>query len=181
MWATHSVLALWVCCALDLEAELLGFRACDQPAKRISSHSTVWFHTLGGWPILANLSRPPEEGRSRGKKGGPRRVGEGPKGVRGEARREGGSEGWERGRPEGEGSPERWLGRPEGWEGGPEGWEEGPIFRFFPLSHHNCHSFLPSLGGLLVEFWWCFEALGTLLHVWALGLSCEAPAAKGPD
>ena len=35
----------------------------------------------------------------------------------------------------------------------------GPKFRaFFPLSRHHCHSFLPSLGGLIVEFWWCFEA-----------------------
>ena len=33
-------------------------------------------------------------------------------------------------------------------------------------------------GGLLVEFWWCFGRLGpSNVRIFALGLSCETPAA----
>ena len=42
------------------------------------------------------------------------------------------------------------------------------ISRFFSLSHHSFHSFLPSLVGPFVEFWWCFEARGpSNVHVWS--------------
>ena len=68
------------------------------------------------------------------------------------------------------GAPMVWARRvvPEGWGpkprkiGGPKG--GGPKisrFFFFPLPPQN--SFFSSLsGGLLVEFWWCFEAPGAL-------------------
>ena len=75
--------------------------------------------------------------------------------------------------------PRRW-----GPEGGPEGvgartqkrWGPkglGPrrvgaqnFALFFSLSRRKFHSFF-SLGGLLVEFWWCFEAPGrSNVHVW---------------
>ena len=49
-----------------------------------------------------------------------------------------------------------------------------PKFRsFFPLPPQFSF-FLPSLGCLLVEFWWCLKAPGpSNARVWALGLSCE--------
>ena len=56
--------------------------------------------------------------------------------------------------------------------GGPKG--GGPTFRafFLPL---EISFFL--LGGLLVEFWWCFRRpRRPNVHVWALWLSCETPA-----
>ena len=43
---------------------------------------------------------------------------------------------------------------------GPEGWAK--ISCFFSLSRRKFRSFSLSLRGLLVEFWWCFEALGGL-------------------
>ena len=48
----------------------------------------------------------------------------------------------------------------EGW--GPEGWGgakggEAKISRFFPLSCHCFHCFLPLLEGPFVEFWWCLK------------------------
>ena len=47
-----------------------------------------------------------------------------------------------------------------------------PPFSLFCVSLFGC---------LLVEFWWCFRRLGpSNVHLWALGLSCEAPAASGP-
>ena len=66
---------------------------------------------------------------------------------------------------------------PEGW--GPEGWG-GPKFRaFFSLSRRKIRSFLPSLGGLLVEFWWCLKRGGAQMCTFGvLWLSCEAPAAR---
>ena len=75
--------------------------------------------------------------------------------------------------PKGRGGPEGW--RPEGWGPREVG---GPKFRAFfsPFS-----LFLSFSGGLLVEFWWCFGLPGpSNVHVWALGLSCETPAAP-PD
>ena len=90
-------------------------------------------------------------------------------------RRKGGRGGEEGGREEREG---RELWGPKG--GGPnlekvglEGWASedgasqggGPKFR---VSRHNCLSFFPSLGGLLMDFWWCFEAPGpSNVHVWS--------------
>ena len=52
-----------------------------------------------------------------------------------------------------------------------------PKFRsFFPLPLPLSH-FLS--GCLLVEFWWCFSRPGpSNVYVWALGLSCETPAAE---
>ena len=62
--------------------------------------------------------------------------------------------------------------------------------RFFPLSRPHFRSFFLSLGifsclflslslslgGLLVEFWWCFGLAGpSNVRVFALGLSCESP------
>ena len=66
----------------------------------------------------------------------------------------------------------------EGW--GPEGW--GPeISRFFSLSHRKMRSVLPSLGGLLVEFWRCLKRQGPQMYTFrVLWLSCEAPAAPKP-
>ena len=51
---------------------------------------------------------------------------------------------------------------------------------FYPLPPQN--SFSSSFSRcLLVEFWWCFWKSGnTNVHVWALWLSCETPAAP-PD
>ena len=70
---------------------------------------------------------------------------------------------------------------PEGWglEGwGPEGWEpEGPkISRFFSLSRHEIHSFLPSLG----VFSWNFGGVlkrrdPQMCTFGVLGLSCASP------
>ena len=103
--------------------------------------------------------------------------------------------------PEGEGGPKgrgaRRGGGPKGW--GPEGVGArtqksgarrvgglrvgarrvgGPKFHSFrSLFRLHFHSFCP-LGGLLVEIWRCFQAPGpSNVCVWALGLSCEAPAA----
>ena len=66
--------------------------------------------------------------------------------------------------------------------------EHGPFTHFNmcdPLGAHLCltmtFSFLCLSGGLLVEFWWCFGRPGpSNVHVWALGLSCEAPANSLP-
>ena len=60
------------------------------------------------------------------------------------------------------------------------GTEEGPKFRtFFPSSTTNF--FLSSLpGGLLVEFWWCFEAPGpSNVHVWSSRAVVAAPKPPG--
>ena len=46
-------------------------------------------------------------------------------------------------------------------------------FVFLSLSHHNFRFFLLSLGGLLVEFWWCSKRLGPEMFTFGvLGLSC---------
>ena len=42
----------------------------------------------------------------------------------------------------------------DGW--GPEGWR-ARNFALFSLFSHNFRSFSVFLGGLLVEFWWCFH------------------------
>ena len=76
------------------------------------------------------------------------------------------------------GTPSRWS--PEQW--GAEGWG-GPKFRAFFSLPPQFSFFLLSLGGPFVEFWWCvFEGWGrSIVHVWALRLSCETPAALGPN
>ena len=54
---------------------------------------------------------------------------------------------------------------------GPLRWGAQHFAFFFPLPPQFSFS-LPSLAGLLVEFWWFFEALGpSNVNVWALGLS----------
>ena len=51
------------------------------------------------------------------------------------------------------------------------------ISLFFSLSRHNFHSFFSLLGVLSFCFGGVFEApRRSNVHVWALGLSCEAPA-----
>ena len=75
--------------------------------------------------------------------------------------------------------PEGWC--PERWPrkvGGPKGGV--PKFsRFFSLSRHYFHSFLPLL--LVVEFWWCDSSRDPQMCTFGvLGLSCEAPAAPKP-
>ena len=57
-----------------------------------------------------------------------------------------------------------------------------PKFRsFFSLLPPQFSFFSPSLGGPFVEFWWCFWRPGPCnVHVRALRLSCETPAAP-PD
>ena len=92
---------------------------------------------------------------------GHRRVGA-PKGG---APKGGGPEGWEP-KPAKSGGPEGWG--PEGWA--PEGWVD-PKFSVF-----QCPAtfFLPSLGGLLVEFWWCLKRRDPQMCTFGvLGLSCE--------
>ena len=56
----------------------------------------------------------------------------------------------------------------------------GPQFRVFVFPLPPQFSFfLPSLGGLLVEFWWCLKRRGPEMRTFgALGLSCETPAAS---
>ena len=58
---------------------------------------------------------------------------------------------------------------PQGW--GTEGW--GPKFRaVFSLS--RTIFFLSSLGGLLVEFWWCLKRqVPQMCTFGVLGLSCS--------
>ena len=72
--------------------------------------------------------------------------------------------------------PGPFPGPPFPWT--PFSWTAQNFALFFPLPPKN--SFFSSLSGcLLVEFWWCFEAPGpSNVHVWALGLSCETPAAS---
>ena len=67
--------------------------------------------------------------------------------------------------------PERWGS--EGW--GPEGWG-AQIFALFSLSRPHFHSFFPLLRVSSWNFGGVFEGV----RVWALGLSCETPAASGP-
>ena len=46
---------------------------------------------------------------------------------------------------------------------------EGPKIRAFSLSRHNFLSFgLPSLGGLLVEFWWCLKRWDPEMYTFGL-------------
>ena len=53
---------------------------------------------------------------------------------------------------------------PEGW--GPQGWGAQNFALFVPSP--ATFFFLLSLGSLLVEFWWCFEAPGpSNVHVWS--------------
>ncbi len=123
---------------------------------------------------------------------GPRRVG--PRRVGGPNLERWGPEGWG---PEGRGAKKGWApkgGAPrrsakKGWA--PKGGDQkdgaqkggGPKisrFFFFPLPPQFSF-FLLSLGGPFVEFWWCFRRPEPEnVHVWALGLSCETPAAT-PD
>ena len=50
-----------------------------------------------------------------------------------------------------------------------------PIRAFFPFPPQFSF-FLPSLGGLLVEFWWCLKRRGPLMCTFGvLGLSCGTP------
>ena len=65
---------------------------------------------------------------------------------------------------------------PEGW--GPEGWG-GPKFHVFSLPPQFSF-FLPSLGCLLVEFWWCLKRWDPQMCTFGnLGLTCEDPSAGG--
>ena len=63
----------------------------------------------------------------------------------------------------------------------PETWGAQILTLFCPLQPQFSF-FLPSLGGLLVEFWWCFFGRpGPQMCTFGiLGLSCEAPAAPKP-
>ena len=53
----------------------------------------------------------------------------------------------------------------------------GPKFRaFFSLSRHNFLPFFLSLGGLLVEFWWCLKRKGPEMCTFGLSeLLCASP------
>ena len=69
-------------------------------------------------------------------------------------------------------TPSLWLevwGAPKSWGpkgGAPNG--RGPKFHAFFLSRSNFLSFIPLFGGLLVEFWWRFEAPGpSNVRVWS--------------
>ena len=78
--------------------------------------------------------------------------------------------------------PELWGpsgGAPKGWAAkGPEGWRRPKISFFFP-SPPQYSFFLPSLWGLFVKFWWCFEALVPEMCTFGVfELSCETPGAK---
>ena len=62
--------------------------------------------------------------------------------------------------------------------GGPEGWRARNFALFFPLPPQNSFS-LPSLGCLLVEFWWCLKRRALkCARLEFFGLSCETPAAR---
>ena len=71
-----------------------------------------------------------------------------------------------------------------GWEGPKPGKNEGSkggrpeiLLFFFPLPPQFSF-FLPSLGGLLVQFWWCFKRRESLMCTFGvLGAWCETPAA----
>ena len=107
----------------------------------------------------------------------------GPKGRGAQTQKKWGPEGW--GVKKGEGPKPRKRVGPKG--GAPKGGalKCGPDFwgakisRFFcPLSRYNFHSFLPSLGGLLVELWWCLKRRAPQICTFGIfGLSCEAQAA----
>ena len=72
----------------------------------------------------------------------------------------------------------RRVGGPEGWA--PKGGEPNILRLFFPLPHHF-RSFCLPLGVFSWNFGGFCEAPGeSNVHVFALGLSCEAPAASGP-
>ena len=63
----------------------------------------------------------------------------------------------------------------EAWKGG------GPKNSLFFSSPAPVSFFFCLSGCLLVEFWWCFRRLEpSNVHVWALGLSCQAPSALRP-
>ena len=68
---------------------------------------------------------------------------------------------------------------------GPQGWApkggEPKISRFFFPLPPQFSFFLPSLRGLLVEFWWCLKRRGPEMCTFGvLWLSCEARAAPKP-
>ena len=66
--------------------------------------------------------------------------------------------------------------------GGPKGWGPEPeISRFFFSLPREISFFLLSLGGLLVEFWWCLKRRGRQMFTFGvLWLLCEATAAPKP-
>ena len=76
--------------------------------------------------------------------------------------------------------PLRWGPSGGALRWGPKGgWAKISLF-FFTL-RPQFSFFLPSLGGLLVEFWWCLKRRDPeMFTFWVLGLSCEAPAAPKP-
>ena len=58
-------------------------------------------------------------------------------------------------------------GTPKGGELKGGATKEGGRAQNFALLSLSCHNFPFSLGGLFVEFWWCFEAPGpSNVHVW---------------
>ena len=135
--------------------------------------ANVWCHcgaAKGGGPNPEKVGAPkggaPKGGSPKGgapKGGAPK--GGAPKGgaPKGGAPKGGAPKGGAKG-----GAPKGWG--PEGW--GPEGWGPKISRFFFPLPLQN--SFFSSLsGGLLVEFWWCFEAQVPCTGV--LRLSCASP------
>ena len=71
---------------------------------------------------------------------------------------------------------ERWgkrgdiKGGPEGWApkgGSPKGGDRKK-FAIFSFSPPQLSFFLPSLGGLLVEFWWCLKRGGSKMFMFGL-------------
>ena len=85
------------------------------------------------------------------------------------------------GAPKGGGpkTKKKWGGVPK--SGGPKGAAPkggGPKFRAFFPSPATISFLLPSLGGPFVEFGGVVGGDPSNVPVWALGLSCEAPAAN---
>ena len=75
-------------------------------------------------------------------------------------------------------------GGPEGAEGwGPEGARSGAQnFAFFFPSPATKFVFSSLSGGLLVEFWWCFEAPEpSNVHVWSPRAHTHGPCPLGTD